>query len=92
MEPRDLLARDRGAEPRLGACQPFAGLLADRFGARRVLWAGAALYALGLAGMAWSATGTGLSATAGLLIGMAQSGTTYSVVFAAMGRIVPRCG
>lgn len=72
-----------------GACQPFAGLLADRFGARRVLWTGAALYALGLAGMAWSSTGTGLSASAGLLIGMAQSGTTYSVVFAAMGRIVP---
>ncbi|MBN8442719.1 MAG: MFS transporter [Thauera sp.] len=73
-----------------GACQPFAGLLADRFGARRVLWVGAALYALGLAGMAWSSTGTGLSASAGLLIGMAQSGTTYSVVFAAMGRIVPQ--
>ncbi|TAH53100.1 MAG: MFS transporter [Betaproteobacteria bacterium] len=73
-----------------GVCQPFAGLLADRFGARRVLWGGAALYALGLAGMAWSSTGSGLSATAGLLIGMAQSGTTYSVVFAAMGRIVPQ--
>lgn len=73
-----------------GVCQPFAGLLADRFGARRVLWTGAALYALGLAGMAWSATGTGLAASAGLLIGMAQSGTTYSVVFAAMGRLVPQ--
>ncbi|ATE60659.1 MFS transporter [Thauera sinica] len=73
-----------------GAFQPFAGLLADRFGARRVLWAGAVLYALGLAGMAWSATGTGLAASAGVLIGLAQSGTTYSVVFAAMGRIVPQ--
>ena len=72
-----------------GAFQPFAGLLADRFGARRVLWVGAGLYALGLVGMAWSASGTGLAASAGLLIGMAQSGTTYSVVFAAMGRIVP---
>lgn len=72
-----------------GASQPFAGLIADRYGARRVIWAAAALYALGLAGMAWSASGTGLTASAGLMIGMAQSGVTYSVVFSAMGRLVP---
>src|SRR5262245_19357600 len=34
-----------------GAAQPFAGALADRFGAAAVLSAGAALYALGLAAM-----------------------------------------
>ena len=72
-----------------GAAQPFAGLLADRFGARRVLWGGALLYAAGLAGMAWASTGSGLAASAGLLVGMAQSGTTYSVVFSALGRLVP---
>ena len=72
-----------------GASQPFFGLIADRYGARRVLWAGAALYALGLAGMAWAASGTGLAASAGLLIGLAQSGTTYSVVFSAMSRLLP---
>lgn len=72
-----------------GATQPFAGWLADRYGARRVLWSASALYALGLLGMAYSATGTGMAATAGLMIGAAQSGCTYSVVFAAMGRMVP---
>ena len=72
-----------------GATQPFAGWLADRYGARRVLWSASVLYALGLLGMAYSATGTGLSATAGLMIGAAQSGCTYSVVFAAMGKLVP---
>ena len=72
-----------------GASQPFAGWLADRFGARRVLWSASVLYALGLLGMAWAATGSGLAATAGLMIGAAQSGCTYSVVFAAMGRLVP---
>lgn len=72
-----------------GAAQPFAGLLADRFGARRVLWAGALLYALGLVGMAWAQTATGLAASAGVLIGLAQSGATYSVVFSAMGKLVP---
>ena len=72
-----------------GASQPFAGWLADRFGARRVLWSASLLYALGLLGMASAATATGLAATAGLMIGAAQSGCTYSVVFAAMGRLVP---
>jgi len=72
-----------------GATQPFAGWLADRYGARRVLWGASILYALGLVGMAYSATGTGLAASAGLLIGAAQSGCTYSVVFAAMGKLVP---
>jgi MFS family permease len=72
-----------------GATQPFAGWLADRYGARRVLWGASVLYALGLLGMAYAATGSGLAATAGLMIGAAQSGCTYSVVFAAMGRLVP---
>ena len=72
-----------------GATQPFAGWLADRYGARRVLWGASVLYALGLVGMAYSATGTGLAASAGLMIGAAQSGCTYSVVFAAMGKLVP---
>ncbi|WP_310449683.1 MFS transporter [Sulfuritalea sp.] len=72
-----------------GATQPFAGFLADRFGARRVLWGASLLYALGLVGMAYAATGSGLAASAGLMIGAAQSGCTYSVVFAALGSLVP---
>ncbi len=72
-----------------GATQPFAGFLADRFGARRVLWGASILYALGLVGMAYAATGSGLAASAGLMIGAAQSGCTYSVVFAALGALVP---
>lgn len=72
-----------------GAAQPFAGLLADRWGAKRVLWGGAALYVLGLVGMAYASTSTGFAAAAGLMIGVAQSGTTYSVVFSALGKLVP---
>ena len=72
-----------------GAAQPFAGLLADRYGAKRVLWAGALFYALGLIGMAWAASGTGLTASAGILIGLAQSCATYSVVFSALGKLIP---
>jgi len=72
-----------------GAAQPFAGYLADRFGARRVLSGGSVLYVCGLAGMAFSATGVGLAASGGLMIGLAQSGVTYAVVFSAMSRLVP---
>ena len=72
-----------------GASQPFAGWLADRYGARRVLWGASALYAIGLIGMAFASTIGGLTASAGLMIGLAQSGSTYSVVFAALGKVVP---
>ena len=72
-----------------GAAQPFAGLLADRYGAKRVLWAGTLFYVLGLIGMAWSSTAGGFAASAGVLIGIAHSGVTYSVVFSAMGPLLP---
>jgi len=64
----------------------FAGMLADRFGAFRVLIAGALLYALGLAGMALSPDALIFSLTAGVLIGAAQAGTTYAVVYGVIGR------
>jgi MFS family permease len=64
----------------------FAGMMADRFGAFRVLIAGAACYALGLAGMALSATPLMFTLTAGVLLGAAQAGTTYAVVYGVIGR------
>jgi MFS family permease len=69
-----------------GVAGPVAGMLADRFGAFRVLAGGALLYALGLVLMALSPTGTTFTASAGLLIGIAQSGTTYAVVYGIIGR------
>ncbi len=64
----------------------FAGMLADRFGAFRVLFAGSVLYALGLAGMALSPDAFVFTLTAGVLIGAAQAGTTYAVVYGVIGR------
>ena len=64
----------------------FAGILADRFGAFRVIIGGAVLYALGLAGMALSPTGFLFTLTAGVLIGAAQAGTTYAVIYGVIGR------
>jgi MFS family permease len=66
----------------------FAGMLADRFGAFRVIIAGAVLYALGLMGMAHSPTPLLFALTAGVLIGMAQAGTTYAVIYGVIGRNV----
>ncbi|WP_028999243.1 MFS transporter [Azohydromonas australica] len=71
-----------------GLAGPFAGMLADRFGAFRVLVAGALLYALGLVLMALSTSGLAFTGSAGLLIGMAQSGTTYAVIYGVIGRHV----
>lgn len=64
----------------------FAGMLADRFGAFRVIVAGAVLYALGLAGMALSPNPLVFALTAGVLIGAAQAGTTYAVIYGVIGR------
>jgi len=66
----------------------FAGMLADRFGAFRVIVAGALLYALGLAGMAYATSALMFSLTAGVLIGLAQAGTTYAIVYGVIGRNV----
>lgn len=67
----------------------FAGMAADRFGAFKVLAVGAVLYALGLYGMATSTTPTVFALTAGVLIGAAQAGTTYAVIYGVIGRQVP---
>ncbi|MDZ5459556.1 MFS transporter [Azohydromonas lata] len=71
-----------------GLAGPFAGMLADRFGAFRVLVGGSLLYALGLVLMGLSTTGLAFTGSAGLLIGMAQSGTTYAVIYGVIGRHV----
>ena len=66
----------------------FAGMLADRFGAFKVIVAGAICYALGLMGMAHSPTPLLFASSAGILIGVAQAGTTYAVVYGVIGRNV----
>lgn len=64
----------------------FAGMLADRFGAYKVLIAGAIAYCLGLLGMAYSDTPFTFALTTGVLLGLAQAGTTYTVVYGVLGR------
>jgi MFS family permease len=71
-----------------GVAAPFAGGLADRFGAHRVLIVGALMYAGGLVLMGAASHGLLFLGGAGVLIGMAQAGTTYAVVYGVIARQV----
>jgi MFS family permease len=71
-----------------GLAGPVAGGLADRFGAFRVLVVGSILYALGLVVMGLATSGLAFLGGAGVILGMAQSGTTYAVVYGVIGRNV----
>jgi MFS family permease len=72
-----------------GVAGLFAGMLADRFGAFRVLVACGVVYAAGLLLMALAPTPWAFTASAGVLIGIAQAGTTYAVIYGVIGRNVP---
>jgi MFS family permease len=72
-----------------GAAQPFVGGIADKFGAVRVMWIGAALYALGLTWMAYANSQAELVASAGALIGFGLAGTSFTVVIGAFGKLLP---
>src|SRR4029077_583181 len=72
-----------------GAAQPFAGAIADRYGALRVLAGGAAMYVLGLALMANSHSPVMLELSAGVLLGFGLSGCSFNVVLATFGKLLP---
>jgi len=72
-----------------GVTQPFAGMLADKYGTAKVVVAGALLYALGLFTMAHSTTPLTLVLTAGVLIGTSLSGLTFSIFAGILGRTFP---
>jgi len=72
-----------------GLTQPFAGRLADRYGAGWIVFGGALLYAIGLYMMSQSLTELVLFISAGVVIGIGLSGTTFPVVFGVISRALP---
>jgi MFS family permease len=72
-----------------GVGQPLAGMIADRFGTVRVLCGGTLLYALGLGLMAHSTSAPMLDLSAGVLIGFGLAGTSFMLVLAAFGKLLP---
>jgi MFS family permease len=87
---RDVFALALAIEMLLwGAGQPFAGALADRFGAVRVLSAGAILYIIGIVWMAYAATPLTLYLSAGVVIGFGLAGCSFTLVIGAFGKLMP---
>jgi predicted MFS family arabinose efflux permease len=72
-----------------GLATPVAGAIADRYGAAKVLMAGAVIYALGTVMMAFTDQPALFHAGGGILAGTGIAFSSFSIVMAALGRIVP---
>ena len=73
-----------------GAGTPIAGAIADRYGAARVLVAGAGLYVAGLLLMAYGGNAPGVFyLSAGVLVGFGLSGSSFQVVLGAFAKLMP---
>ncbi|MGL4808414.1 MAG: MFS transporter, partial [Giesbergeria sp.] len=69
-----------------GLASPFAGALADRHGAGRTILGAAILYVVGLVLMSQAASPLSFDLSAGVLIGLGLSGTTFAVIMGVIGR------
>ena len=67
---------------------PIAGAIVDRYGPALVIALGTAVYAVGIAGMAMSESAIALHLSAGLLVGVGVAFTSFSLVLAAIARVV----
>jgi MFS family permease len=72
-----------------GIGQPLAGMIADRFGTVRVFCTGALMSAAGLALMAHATSAPMLDLSAGALIGFGLSGTSFMMIVATFGKLLP---
>jgi len=72
-----------------GFATPLTGMIADKWGAARVLIVGALLYAVGIVMMAYSTTGPEFALSAGVLVGIGLSCTGFAQVFGVVGRAFP---
>ena len=71
-----------------GIFQPFLGMVADRFGAGRVVAAGGVVYAIGLVLMSEASGPFLLNVGGGVLIGFGVAAGGFAVVLGAVGRLV----
>jgi MFS family permease len=72
-----------------GIATPVAGMLADRYGSARVLMLGALFYAVGVFSMTIANTPVLFHIAAGLIVGIGVAMSSFGIVMAALGRIVP---
>ena len=71
-----------------GLMLPFAGALADKVGAVRVIIIGALLYSLGICGMRLAENELALHFTGGILTGTGIAFASFSIAMAAMAKVV----
>lgn len=72
-----------------GLAQPFAGGLADKYGATRVLSISALLYAVGLVLTAYSTTPLMVGLSTGVILGFALAGCSFNMVISSLGKLLP---
>jgi predicted MFS family arabinose efflux permease len=72
-----------------GLAQPFTGALADRYGAGRVIGIAGLAYVAGLAWMAGTGSGAEFTLSAGIVVGLGLSGSSFGVVMGVVGRAFP---
>lgn len=72
-----------------GLAQPFIGALADKHGAGRIAVGGALLYAAGLVLASLATSAIGIHLSLGLMVGLAMTGITFTVILGVVGRVVP---
>jgi predicted MFS family arabinose efflux permease len=71
-----------------GLAQPFAGAVADKYGAGRVVAVCGAMYALGVLVMARTSSPFDFTLGAGVLVGLGLTGTGFPIILAVIGRSV----
>jgi predicted MFS family arabinose efflux permease len=72
-----------------GLATPVAGAFADRYGSAKVLMTGAIIYTIGTVMMAYADAPALMHISGGLLVGAGVAASSFSIVMAALGRIVP---
>jgi MFS family permease len=72
-----------------GIGTPMAGAMADRYGSARVLMVGAVLYAIGILTMNFAGAPWVLHLGGGVIVGLGIAMSSFGIVMAALGRIVP---
>ncbi|QIZ77556.1 MFS transporter [Ferrimonas lipolytica] len=72
-----------------GVFQPFVGMAADRFGAKRIIGLGAIAYGAGLYLTSITQEPNMLFISLGVLVGLGLSATSYVIVLGAIARVVP---
>ncbi len=72
-----------------GVAQPFAGMIADRYGTARVLIGGALAYTVALYWMSGVTDPTSFTMSAGVLMGIGIAGSGFFLVLAAFTRLLP---